>query len=236
MGNKKIFYLICVLFVITLSLGIVGFLNKDKVKDNNVTHGNSENIINIEYTGNQQMISELEDRFSDSEFVKAKKEGIYGYISYKIDGSDIKLNIAKEGIYSNNEGTPSSVEYTIKDIASPVAVLSMMKSEEKNFTRVYILDSGNNLYLSEFNADPSFHEGRTTYHYGIKNVESFLMMNSPLIYEDQTNQIYVIFRLSDGTYYTDYKFDETSNNTITQLINSTEDNNEEIIEEETEVE
>lgn len=233
MGNKKILYLICVLFVITLSLGIVGFLNKDRKPSNNETHGNSENIINIEYTGNQQMISELEDRFSDSEFVKAKKEGIYGYISYKIDGSDIKLSITKEGIYSNNEDTPATVEYTIKDISSPVGILAMMKSEEKNLTRVYILDSNNNLYLSELNADPTFHEGITTYHYGISNVESFLMMDNPLL-EDQTNQIYVIFRLSDGTYYTDYRFDENTSITITQLINSSQDNNEEVIEEEIE--
>ena len=82
-----------------------------------------------------------------------------------------------------------------------------------------MLHNNNRLYLSVFNANPGENQGITTYEYNIDNIDCFAIMNKPIFENATLEQLYVVFKTKDGTYYTDFQFEENVEVTISKINN-----------------
>lgn len=218
MNNKTITYILSVLFVITFSLGAYGYLNKDAANKNDTP---KSNVSVVDYNNEQREITAFSDKISSYEFVKANKDYYSGYLVVKIENNQVKVEVQKDGILSADDTTPSVVPYTITDITSPIAVQGLMANDENNLVSIYTLDTNGNLYLSELYANPKTHNGIKTKRLGISGVDSFAVMNINLTDDFIMNQNYVVFKVTDGTYYTDYKFNDVDPYKITKVVEIT---------------
>ena len=185
MGNKIIVIILSVLFVIFLSLGIIGLLNKDSINNKPVPTPISSNIQTINYNNDVKDIESLNEKLSNFEFIKANKEFSSDYI---------KVYITE-------------------------AVQAQLLSGEGNKVYVYTLDAYGRLYVSSFNSDPLHHQGLTTSVLYIDTVTSFVELNIPLTNDNMVEQNYVVFKVNDEIYYTDYIFDPNDEYKITRINN-----------------
>ena len=219
MGNKKIVIILGILFVITFLLGLIGFFNKDIDTSIKPTPINT-NIKTISYNNDVMEIPSLDDKISSFEFIKANKEFNSGYIKVYIDNGIVKIDIQKSGLI-NQEQSSDVITYEIKDVSSPKAVQAQMSNTDSNRVNIYILDSFNRLFLSTFNASDFI--SIDTYYINIPNIVSFTTLTIPLITNNE--QIYSIIKTTDGSYYTDYKFEESDEIKITKINNKVEEVN-----------
>lgn len=219
MGNKKLIIIIGILFVITFSLGLIGLLSKDKSINVEPTPID-ENIQVISFNNNIRDISSLDEKLSSFEFVKANKEFKSNYIRAYIDNDKVKVDVQKSGLVNPDENAPDIITYTINNITSPVAVQAQMMSSDENKVDAYVLDKYNRFFSVSFRANPSNHEGFEIYYIKLDNIVSFTTLSIPLIENSQVEQIYSVFKTSDGSYYTDYIFDPVDGLKITKINNA----------------
>ena len=218
MGNKTITYILSALFVITFGLAVFGYMNRDSVNDKPApTPTPTTNATPITFNGEIKNVPTLLSRLDGYDFVKANKEFKSGYLAATIDGDKIKVVVQKDGIYGATEEVQAETEYTLVDIINPSAVQAQMAQDGTNQVKVYVLDSNNKLYLSIFDANPATHAGIQTYELKVDGIDSFVSLNVPLVDENAVSQNYVVFKTTDGSYYTDYSFDGTLNLSITKI-------------------
>ena len=219
MGNKVVVIILSILFIICLSLGIIGLLNKDNVNKKPIQPPSNSNIPTINYNNDVKDIESLNEKIENFEFIKANKEFSSDYIKVYITEEEIKIEVQKNGIANTTEETPDVIPYSIKDIKNPVAVQAQLLSGEGNKVYVYTLDAYGRLYVSSFNSDPIHHQGITTSVINIDNVTSFVELNIPLTNDNTMEQNYVVFKVNDEIYYTDYIFDPNDEYKITRINN-----------------
>ncbi len=228
MGNKTVQNILSILFIIFFGLGIAGYLNKDKVSptpnnntDNTNTNVPSNTITPLEYTGVENSIGS-DILISGFVFTKQNKNFNSGYVGAKIDGNSIVFTIKKEGIATASEGDPAEFTYTINDITGPMAVQAEMSTEEGNKLHAYVLGSNNRMYFISFDADPRYHQGMNIQEYVVDGVEEFTIVNTPLTENPVDSLPFVLFKTTDGTFYTDYQFNAEGGHIITKITNSIE--------------
>ena len=230
--NKLIVSILCLLFVLTFSAGVVGYLNKDNTKpvtpnvpnDTPVVPDNkpvSENAVVVEYTGEAKTLENLESFVGGYEFVKANKENVYGDVRAYIDNGAVKVEVSSSVTNEDGTTTTDMQNYDITDVTNPVAVHVQALGNEENLVKVYILDSQNRLFCATFNGNKDSYTGISLYHYNIANIESFVSLNIPLPGSEQADALrvagYVIIKTTDGKYYTDYNYTNSESVVLTEL-------------------
>ena len=170
-------------------------------------------------------VVDLNKIIENFEFVKANTEFTSELITAKITASGIIVKIDNETLGVDNSTDESGniidkTSFVIDDVKNVVAVQASVSEGEGNRTCVYMLNSSNHFYQSVFYAGPDNNHDVATYKYDITGVESFLVMNTPLVNGAEGELKYVLVKTADGKYYTDYPFDETF--TIREIVNVSE--------------
>ena len=213
MRNKIFIFIIGILFIISLLFTVIGLL-LSRVEKEEIAPDYPNNIQRIAYNNDQKEIAFI-SKIENFDFYHANKSFESSYINGSIDNNNINIYVSKDGINNSLE----DITYTVKDVMFPQASKAQISSDEGNLVRVYSLDKYGRLLLSEFNADPNSYNNITTYLIDVKDVVSFAVLNITLADNDTSDQIYAIFKTKDGTYYTDYLFEEGTDHKITKLIN-----------------
>ena len=210
MGNKKITTLLSILFIISFSLGVVGYMNRDNV-GTNVTPEESNNtntntIGTMNYEGSELQLSDLDNKLNTFEFAKANNDFEHTYVKANISDGKITYTITKDALPEEN--LTEDLTYTVDKISSPVAVHARVDvSVEGALVKSYVMDSSKRLYVISFLASPSKHTNIDIVEYKVNGIESFIELDSSIFDEYTTDSIYVIFKTSEGDFYTDYIFE-----------------------------
>ena len=167
MGNKKIQYILLVLFIISFALGALGFLNRNKKHSS----ANDANIKSLVYSNKTAEIASLNEKIGGYEFTKGIKRFHYAYINSDInDDNTITYTILSSSFEA--EENPHDVSYNFNGINTPVAVHAMVNlSIEGVLVKSYVLDSNSRLYLVTFLAEESKHNGFEITEYKVDNIE-----------------------------------------------------------------
>lgn len=212
MGNKKITTVLSILFIISFSLGVIGYINRDNVgtnvtpEESNNTNTNPSTIGSTTYGGNELQLFDLDNKLSQYEFKKANNDFEHTYVRVNISNGKVNYTITKDAL--PDENLTEDIIYTVDQISSPVAVEARVNvGVEGALVKSYVMDSSKRLYVVSFIVSPSKHTGIDINEYKVDGIESFIELDSP-IFDEYTNEgIYVIFKTSAGDFYTDYIFE-----------------------------
>lgn len=230
MGKTRVvIYILSFLLLVSLTLSIVGFLNRNNNTNNNQPNNQSENnndndnqesqnkpiINNVNISETKFEIEDLNSFLSSFDFVKSNKENKSKRVLAKIEEGQIYVEIEKESVDDSQETNPDPTVILIDHITNPECVLVKMSNEDENIIKLYVLDSKQSVYFINLNMNPSSPMGMETYEYKVPNASSIAISNVPLA-NNRTSH-YVIIKTTDNKYYTDYKFSEDGI-VLTELI------------------
>ena len=192
MNKKVVIAILGILFVVSLTGGILGFLNKDKANNTTKPANNKENIPVIKLSNETIEFVGLKSTLDGYEFTKQNLSMENEDAIAVIDGSIIKVTVYK--------GTEDEVSTTATGIENPKAVLIALKDD--TILTLYVLNGNNDIYRYTYHLIDGKLSEPNKYKYEVENVNSFMIFNNPLANPEHYAPCLVI-KTTDGKYITD---------------------------------